>query len=50
VKFVEFWFPTFNPPLAGVIGNVLADMDGESRFIALDRGRKIPAPGCTVVK
>lgn len=50
VKFVEFWFPTFNPPLAGVSGYELADMEGESRLIALERGRKIPAPGWFVVK
>jgi hypothetical protein len=50
VKFVEFWLATFNPPLAGVCGNVLADSDGASRLMALDRGRKMPAPGWTVVK
>jgi hypothetical protein len=50
VKFVEFWLATFSPPLAGVIGNELPDMECDSRLTALDRGRKIPAPGCTVVK
>jgi hypothetical protein len=50
VKFVEFWLATFSPPLAGVIGNELPDMECDSRLTALERGRKIPAPGCTVVK
>lgn len=45
VKFVEFWLATFNPPLAGVTGNALPGIEGESRLAALDRGRKMPAPG-----
>jgi len=50
VKFVEFWLAIFNPALAGVIGKELPDMDAVSRLIALERGRKMPAPGCAVVK
>lgn len=54
VKFVEFWFATLSPPdivdMVGVSGNELADVGGDSRLIALDRGKKIPAPGTVVVK
>ena len=50
---IEFWFPTFNPgagAVVGVSGNELADVGGESRRTALERGRKMPAPGTVVVK
>jgi hypothetical protein len=54
VKFVEFWFASFSPPavdMVGVIGNELAaEVGGESRLTALDRGKKMPAPGLVVVK
>jgi hypothetical protein len=50
VKFIEFWLATFSPPLAGVCGNDFPDIGGESRLMALDKGRKMPAPGCVVVK
>ena len=54
VKFVEFWFATLSPPdmvgMVGVSGNEPADVCGDSRLIALDRGKKIPAPETVVVK
>ena len=50
VKLIEFWLATFKPPLAGVIGNELPATAGDSCLTALDKGRKMPAPGCTVVK
>lgn len=50
VKLVEFWLATFKPPLAGVIGNEAPDIAGVSRLMALDSGRKMPDPGCDVVK
>lgn len=53
VKFVEFWVPALKPPVAltGVIGNELvAELGGESRLIALLSGRKMPAPSMLVVK
>lgn len=54
VKFVEFWVATLSPPdmvdIVGVSGNELADVGGDSRLIALDRGKKIPAPDTVVLK
>lgn len=50
---VEFWVPTFKPPVteAGVMGKELvAELGGESRLMALLRGRNMPAPGTVVVK
>jgi hypothetical protein len=54
VKFVEFWLATFNPPggiILGVSGNeLLPEVGVVSLFKALERGRKMPAPGWEVVK
>lgn len=50
---VEFCVPTFKPPVAeaGVMGKELvAELGGESRRMALLRGRNMPAPGMVVVK
>lgn len=50
VKFVEFWFAGFSPE--AVVCGVMTEVAevGESRLMALDRGRNMPAPGCVVVK
>jgi hypothetical protein len=34
----------------GVKGNELEDVGGDSRFVALAKGKKIPAPSIDVVK
>lgn len=36
--------------MVGVSGNELADVRGDSRLMAFDSGKKIPAPGIVVVK
>ncbi len=50
VKFVEFWFATFNPPGVVAVGVMGKGLVAVACFTALDRGRKMPAPGCMVVK
>lgn len=50
---VEFWVPARKPPVveAGVMGKELvAEFGGESRLMALFKGRNMPAPGTEVVK
>lgn len=54
VKFVEFWLPTFKPPMVlavGVWGKELEEEPGvDSQRTALVTGKKMPAPGNVVVK